>query len=574
MGYKNFDVAIYCPVGDLNRFGDTSKLEQGWRFVEKHLMINKVYLETYRGNSTIERERMLKIKEFFEGRGVKTSGGITTTAGNGGIGFESFCYTSEIHRSRLKSVVEFTAELFDEIILDDFYFTNCKCESCVKAKGDRSWSEFRTELMKEVSENLVIQPARQVNPSVNIIIKYPNWYDHYQETGYNLQDGPVQFDMVYTGTETRDPQNTQQHLPRYLSYFLMRYLENVKPGKNGGGWFDPFDCLYNLGSYAEQAYLTVFGKAREVTLFCLSALLHDGGSVFVPLAGHVFDKLDLFMGSLGNPIGVAAYKPYHSAGEDYLHNYIGMLGIPLEPVPEFPDESKTVFLTESAAKDADIVCKMKDKLLQGGNVVITSGLLKALQNKGFDELANLKVTGRKAQIGRYAHQMHWCAFKDYYNGSRKVTIPQIDFATNDTWQVIVGMGEENNFPVLLNVVYGKGNLYVLTIPDDFGDLYHYPPEVLKVLRETIAGDLPVVLDTAAKVGLFVYDNDTFIVESFVEHHQSVIITSGKPDVKLVNLVSGQELEGMNVKGKTEFRVSVPPATYQAYTIRSKSKFKN
>lgn len=119
-----------------------------------------------------------------------------------------------------------------------FFFTNCRCKACIEAKCGLSWAEYRTELMKEVSIDYVIRPAKEVNPNVNLIIKYPNWYEHYQETGYNLKDEPSLFDMIYTGTETRDSMYTQQHLPRYLSYFIMRYMENVKPGKNGGGWFD------------------------------------------------------------------------------------------------------------------------------------------------------------------------------------------------------------------------------------------------------------------------------------------------------------------------------------------------
>jgi len=30
---------------------------------------------------------------------------------------------------------------------------------------------------------------------------------------------------------------TDQHLPRYLSYSLMTYMEAMWPGHNGGGWF-------------------------------------------------------------------------------------------------------------------------------------------------------------------------------------------------------------------------------------------------------------------------------------------------------------------------------------------------
>ena len=64
-------------------------------------------------------------------------------------------------RDYIKKVSEYCAELFDEVILDDFYFTNCTCEDCVKAKGDRTWVEFRKELMRDVSENLVVSPAKK-----------------------------------------------------------------------------------------------------------------------------------------------------------------------------------------------------------------------------------------------------------------------------------------------------------------------------------------------------------------------------------------------------------------------------
>ncbi len=38
--------------------------------------------------------------------------------------------------------------------------------------------------------------------------------------------------QIYTGTETRNPDYAGQHLPKYLSYFVMRYLESAAPGRN------------------------------------------------------------------------------------------------------------------------------------------------------------------------------------------------------------------------------------------------------------------------------------------------------------------------------------------------------
>ncbi|MDP4093977.1 MAG: permease [Bacillota bacterium] len=567
MSYKNFGLAIYCTVGDLTRIDDIDIFAKKFEFMEKHLQIDKVYLETYRGGLFIEKEKMLKIKEFFNKKGIKTSGGITTTVEPKTSLMGAFCYTTQSNLDYLRNVVEFTAGLFDELILDDFYFTNCRCESCIAAKGSRSWSEFRTDLMRDVSENYIIKPAKKINPNINVIIKFPNWYENYQDSGYNLKDQPKQFDMIYTGTETRDPENTQQHLPRYLSYFVMRYLENVKPGKNGGGWFDPFGCTYSLNSYAEQAYLTLFSKPKEVTLFCLGMLLMNEYRIFVPMAGYVFETVDSFIDNLGNPQGVACYLPYHSYKEDYLHNYVGMLGIPLEPQPDYPSDSDVMFLTASAAFDKDLVSKIKASLREGKRIFITSGLLSELEGKGLEEITSIRSTGRKAYVNTFAVEGGVCSFKNHYKSAEKFIIPQIDYATNDSKQVIVAMDGDNNFPVLLESRFGKGYLYVLAIPDNFSDLYNYPAEVLTQIRALMAGKLPVFLGGESRIGLFVYDNDTFVIESFLSHNQDIPLTVNHGDAKLVDIASQMEIKGCSAEGKTKFNVAMGPGTYRVFKIK-------
>lgn len=102
--------------------------------------------------------------------------------------------------------------MFDEIILDDYYFTNCRCELCIKAKGSKSWTNFRLKQLEEAAKSLIIKPAKSVNPNVNLIIKYPNWYEHYQFLGYNLDVESKLFDMIYTGIETRDLRNTLNNI--------------------------------------------------------------------------------------------------------------------------------------------------------------------------------------------------------------------------------------------------------------------------------------------------------------------------------------------------------------------------
>jgi hypothetical protein len=563
--YRNFEAALYIRVYEVQQMKDLSWLESRWNALSKQVKFSKVYIETHRDMIVADEETISKVRKFFESKGIRTSGGITTTV-NERNQFQTFCYTNSSHRQKVKEVVEFTARLFDEVILDDFFFTNCKCESCIRAKGDKSWTRFRLDLMAEAARDLVIQPARAVNPKVRLIIKYPNWYDHYQYLGFNLEVESKLFDAIYTGTETRDPVYGSQHLQPYQGYSIFRFLENVKPGGNAGGWVDP-PLRGTLDRYAEQLWLTLFAKAPEITLFDFRQLVEpvskDDGTV-VPetmvgrLAGYVFDQVDGILGKLGRPVGVKSYKPCHSSGEDFLHCYIGMLGIPMEVTPVFPADAKTIFLTESAKFDGTIVAKIKKQLADGKNVVITSGLLKALAGKGIEDIAELEYTDKKAVTREF--MSHWSLSRS----ESDIVIPQIRYATNDAWETITCLTKGTGYPILLQASYANGQLYVLTIPESFGDLYNLPVEVLTAIQEVVMKDLPVRMESPSQVSLFVYDNNTFIVESFLPHASSVRIVVDKHIGKLRELLSGREFQGQLRGEKRVFETYVWPHSYSVF----------
>jgi len=362
--YVNFDVALYVEIQDMRHMASNPQwMEESWNLISHSMKVEKVWLETYRAGEQTPEADVRKVKAFFAGKGIKTSGGMMAYVGRPGDGLTGFCYSNPDDRERFRKLVAFTAGLFDEMIFDDLFIFDCRCELCQKAKGDLSWTEYRLKVMKEVGENLVVKNAKSVNPKINLIIKPPNWYEQYQFSGYNLEAQSKAFDMIYAGTETRDPENTVMHLQPYQSYGIMRYFEHIKPGKFGGGWVDP-GARQTLNRYTEQLEDTLFAKPREITLWsygnALEALRKADGtteitSILYADAGDTFQKLDSFLGKLGQPYGVASYKPYHSSGEMYLHNYIGMIGVPMDLYPEFPDDRGTIFLTESAKFDPDLV---------------------------------------------------------------------------------------------------------------------------------------------------------------------------------------------------------------------------
>jgi hypothetical protein len=205
--------------------------------------------------------------------------------------------------------------------------------------------------------------------------------------------------------------------------------QSCQPDRLLGGWVDTYDIRY-VDRYAEQLWETLFAKAPEITLFNWTALAspeplvageRPWGSqrtsldwntlVAVPLglsqhgapgwaraAGVALEQADRVVGELRKPIGIASYKPYQSSGEDYLHDYLGNLGIPIELTPVFPAAAPIVLLAESAKSDPNIVAKIKGQLTAGKAVVITSGLLHALQGHGIEDIVEFEYTGRKIAL--------------------------------------------------------------------------------------------------------------------------------------------------------------------------------
>ena len=606
--YKSFKVSVYTRAYEVEKMSDQHWLDSTWDIISSQIKIDKIYLETHRDLKIVPESTLRKAIKFFKDKGLEVGGGITYTVSEPNS-FETFSYSNPEHRKKVQEIAEYTARFFDDIILDDFFFTDTKSSYDIAAKGDRSWTDYRLDVMYGAGRDLVIGPAKRVNPKVKVIIKYPNWYDHFPGLGFDLQRGPYLFDGVWSGTETRDPAGNQ-HLQNYLSYNIIRYFDNLRPGYNFGGWVDSGGSNMGMDRYAEQLWLTMFAKAPEIALFDYRQLIGSrlnprihrrewqgqgtsfdydemmkpvalgghkptAGTTIARAAGYTFEKIDDVCSKLGKPYGIKSYKPFHALGEDFLQNYLGMIGLPMDMVPYFPEDQKMVFLTAQAAKDPEIVDKIEKQLERGGSVIITTGLLKAIQDKIAD-IAELRCDDLKALVNDFG-----------YNGksSKDILIPQVRYLTNDSWEVISAgrplTGGVSGYPILHRANYLNTNLYVLTIPDDMGNLYDYPQPVLNTIRRTVSLDIPVRIDAPAKVSLFVYDNGTFIVESFLDEPVDITVTTTREGVvSITNLESGEVLAPAQPAGpqaggfrfmrtapnEKNFSVSLKPHSYKAFKM--------
>lgn len=572
--YQNFKVSTYIRAQDVARMADDKFLNQTWETVSSQVDLDKIYLETHRDAFTVPEKTMLKVKKFFLSKGLEVGGGITYTRSEP-TDFETYSYARENERQQVKEVAEYTAKLFDDFILDDFFFIDLKNDDEIAAKerSGKSWTDYRLRLMADAGRELVVAPAKKVNPKVKVIVKYPNWYDHFHGLGFNLEEEPQYFDGIWTGTETRDPASAQ-HLQNYLSYNVVRYFDNIVPGKNGGGWVDAGGIHMSMDRYAEQLHLTMLSKTPEIILWNYMQLndvkimpqmrapwQDAGGNSFrydemvkpftkngktvtpttmASFASATLRQTDKLVGQLGKPIGLASYKPYHSSGEDFLQNYLGMIGLPMDMYPQW-QERQQILLTQQAAKDPQIVEKIKGQLRKGGDVIITTGLLKAIKDRLAD-VCELYCGDLKAIVNDFG----WSG-----KSEREFIIPQVKYFTNDAWEVISAgrplTGGVSGYPILLRDTYSKGTLFVLTIPDDFGNLYDFPAGALNVIRRAMSKDTGAYIEGPSKVALFPYDNKTLVVENFNDEAVSLRVVINTKVSTLSNLLTGEQLKPAEVK---------------------------
>ncbi|MBE6902592.1 MAG: permease, partial [Ruminococcaceae bacterium] len=520
--YRNFELVVYFIAHGVKN-ADEAKLEEQIAFFKKYMRPDKVYIEPYRDGCFASEEQVRLVKNVFERNGIRTQGGITTSMPDPEGQekkqrmFNTLCYNDEGMMSVLQQVCELNARVFDGFIIDDFFFSNCTCDKCRSGRDefnrhngitDGSWQAYRTDLLYRASQKYIIDPAKSIAPECEITIKYPNWMESYQETGYDPASQKEIFDLIYTGTETRDPVNTDQHLPRYLSYSLMGYMDRMAPDRNGGGWFDPYDCRM-LDYYLEQAYLTAFAKPKEMMLFCFQSLCD---SVNVPALGFMLDKLDSFIGELGRPVGIPCYIPNASQGEDNVQDFLGMNGFPIIPTPEFEENAPTMLLTASSAYDRDIIDKLERYAAAGGKAIITSGFVKATLGRGLERLTSIRDRDRTMTVQQFAAE---CSFFhgrwERESAAKAVSVPVLEFRNNATWGAVCkAICEEEACTLFARDTYGKGQIYTLVLPEAFSEIKYYPQTVLTRMRKEFSVN-GVRLDAHPQISLFTYDNDTFVI---------------------------------------------------------------
>ena len=470
-------LSVYCTAGEVaQHLGTPEAREQVLRVLEP-LKVARLFLEGRRGDQYVAAAQLREARDWFAAHGIRCSGGIATVPGasfaqrqQGGL--EWLDWESPKTRSGVSAFFTEDAPVFPELIVDDFFCTGDTSPAAVQAKGERSWGEYRRDLLVSLINPLMVNPTRVAHRQTRLILKFPQWYDRFQLYGYDPLRMPGHFDQVWVGVEVRDPETRRMGFVQPTQgYMNFQWLASQAGRKVHGAWFDHIEC--SAQNFLDQAFLSVLAGARELTLFSLGDLMgrHPGDAL---LAAKWSELCGLAESLQRKPRrGIAFYKPAGSDGSEnlYLADYLGMIGLPILPVARYPMNVAVAFLPVQAAADPRLLERMGQHLELGSTLVLTPALVRALGQKGA-QLAGVQTgPGSEAAAAKTIR-----IEPESFDLAAALELDAALKARDCDVRMSAGVGEQQ-VPFLTSRAVGCGRVLVLNLrtfsEDDFGKAGEY-----------------------------------------------------------------------------------------------------
>ncbi|GMV93518.1 MAG: hypothetical protein AMXMBFR82_32960 [Candidatus Hydrogenedentota bacterium] len=536
---------VYFTTGSVKQIADDSDEMALAISRMRDLGVTKAYLEVYRGE-VVPPETLIAARDALRAEGFAVAAGIATVPGGGyGVRQEGpldwFNWQNPKTQHDMREVTTMAAGIFDEFIVDDFYCTGDVSEESHQAKGDRSWSDYRRDLLVKLASSIFIEPAKAVNPDITMVIKYPQWYDKFHEHGYDVARESPLFDKVWVGTETRGA-NTQRFgfTQAYMGFVNYRWIASVAGDKMSGAWFDHGDC--DAIDFVDQAYQSVLAGAPAIMIFSYGAV--RGGHPGHPLLVEAQPQLKQLADAVAQHpvVGVAALKPPNSpAGSDmFIMDTIGMLGVPLVPVSAWPENAEVVFLPTQAAAEPSLAAQVQSALEAGKTIVMTPGLLAASADaEALAQLAGVSAPVSAEALSAATVSVDGEAFPLY----RPLDLgSSLELAGAEAMLTAEVDGQE--VPLLTRREIDKARVFVLNIrtysqadydavdevllpPHPLG-LLELPRPVVNALRAAFNAPLGIAFDAVPRITLQTLADGSAVVQNYHDTEQEVALTIADP----------------------------------------------
>lgn len=377
-------VSTYATAGGVVQYLSTPKGQQEVLDALRPLGVTRLFLEGRRGDEYVSPRQLHQLRDFFRSHGIECSGGIATVPGanfgtrqQGPLGWLN--WESKKTQADVAQFFRENAPVFDTLIVDDFYCTGDTSPESQTAKGASSWGDYRRDLLVSLIEPIILRPTQQASPRTQLILKFPQWYDRFHLFGYDPPRMAAPFAEIWVGTEVRNPQTRRMGFVQPTEgYMNFRWIHSIAGKKVRGAWFDHIES--SAQNFVDQAYLSVLAGARELTLFHLGDVMenHPGDA----LLAERLPELRALSAELQRRSrqGIPFYKPSGSSSDDnmYLADYLGMIGLPILPVAEYPRTSSVAIFPFQAEHDSALLAHMRKHLRRGGVLVTTPALVRAL----------------------------------------------------------------------------------------------------------------------------------------------------------------------------------------------------
>ncbi len=470
---------------------------------------DRVYIDGVGREGKVDVPLLKKIVARFRAMGIEADGAMVPTSIHGGPSV----YNNAEDLAQLKERMRGLAQVFDRIILDDWLFTNGTDPQSVADRGNMTWGEYRTKLLLEQSKKYIIDPAKEVNPKVQVIIKFPNWYEGFAENGYDVKDEVKQFDKMAIGIETRVPETQHQHIPIYTGYLLQKWESSADPSKWVGSWLDNYGMEGESNDYNAQVWQSVFARTPEIILWCAGQLWPTNPSSNVyPDFVRQLPQFDRVAGMLkGEARGVPIYLPFGSTGEYNISGYFGMAGIPLDPVTTFPKESQNAIFCLNSLKDPNLADELIGRLKDGKDIFITYELWKKLAAEGSEFKNVLSLLPYSGQVSGSTFGLLQGYRESTVKADRAFTFPGVEATTWPETRDVTLSREDYDFSIMMRVPYLNGTVYVLNMPSNSYDLLELPTEVLNTIRQSFAKELGVQLNGPGHVGMYLFGDKQYVL---------------------------------------------------------------
>ena len=504
--WAHIKTALFCTSDDVDQLLTKPEDRKAALAYFAPLRLSKAYLE----NASGEPAAVATLREIatdLKARGIEVSGAVVPAGEHGPL-----CYNDAKDMAMLEGRVQVLAKVFDEIIVDDWLFTTCTCAKCLEGRGSDSWADYRSRLVAEQSKRHLIDAAKQVNPRVQVIIKYPNWYEGHRQHGYDVARQTPQFDGVSVGIETRQRATHDQHIPIYSGYVFQQWIGGDAGTKWRSAWLDNYDIQGADNDYVAEVWQAVLARTPEIIFWCAGGLHPPAPSASnYPHLVELMPDFDRLAGMIDGPArGIPIHLPLGSVGEYNIFGYLGMIGLPMAPRTSFPADTATAIFTQHSLRDPKLAVELLARVRSGKEVFLTWPLLQNLRDSELGRALN--VIGEGGTVASATFRVR----ENFWDGKpvaapRPFAFPKIELSTWPYVREVALVREDADFGVLLKTPYLEGQVDVLNLPDNSYDLLGLPEPVLNAIRRCFFEELGVRLVGPGGVALYPFGGRQYVL---------------------------------------------------------------